>query len=386
MADPMKIRANVVGDSTEVKVLMNHEMETGQRKDAQGKIDPGVVHPERDRDAQRQDRAGRAVGPGGRRRTRSCRSSSRAARRATRCRSPGPTTRATSAPTRRRSPDACREAARPTATRDADRRKRTLEDQHERCPAGGRSPASPCSRPPSRSPSARSAQGSDRRRDREVPRRRCRTAIRPSCGKRAARACGRQPRGPKKVSLEQCDLGLGPGVVKGAYAEMPRYFADADRVMDLETRLVWCMVTLQGFTPRRTRSATRSAARTARRTWRRSSPTSPSRVARREDERARCDHPKEREAYALGEKMFYFRGGPHDFACATCHGEDNKRIRLQDLPNLTQDGGRAEGLHDVARVPRVAGRAALVPVAPLRLLPPAALPRARVRVATRRSR
>ena len=37
MADPMKIRANLVGDSTEVKVLMSHEMETGQRKDAQGK-------------------------------------------------------------------------------------------------------------------------------------------------------------------------------------------------------------------------------------------------------------------------------------------------------------------------------------------------------------
>jgi sulfur-oxidizing protein SoxZ len=40
MSDPMKIRANVVGDSTEVKVLMNHEMETGQRKDAQGKTIP----------------------------------------------------------------------------------------------------------------------------------------------------------------------------------------------------------------------------------------------------------------------------------------------------------------------------------------------------------
>ena len=40
MADPMKIRASVVGDSTEVKVLMSHEMETGQRKDAQGKIIP----------------------------------------------------------------------------------------------------------------------------------------------------------------------------------------------------------------------------------------------------------------------------------------------------------------------------------------------------------
>ena len=40
MADPMKIRANVTGDTTEVKVLMSHEMETGQRKDAQGKVIP----------------------------------------------------------------------------------------------------------------------------------------------------------------------------------------------------------------------------------------------------------------------------------------------------------------------------------------------------------
>jgi len=40
MADPMKIRANLVGDKTEVKVLMSHEMETGQRKDAQGKVVP----------------------------------------------------------------------------------------------------------------------------------------------------------------------------------------------------------------------------------------------------------------------------------------------------------------------------------------------------------
>ena len=40
MPDPMKIRANVVGDSTEVKVLMSHEMETGQRRDAQGKVIP----------------------------------------------------------------------------------------------------------------------------------------------------------------------------------------------------------------------------------------------------------------------------------------------------------------------------------------------------------
>ena len=40
MADPMKIRATLQGDTTEVKVLMNHEMETGQRKDSQGKAIP----------------------------------------------------------------------------------------------------------------------------------------------------------------------------------------------------------------------------------------------------------------------------------------------------------------------------------------------------------
>jgi hypothetical protein len=54
-------------------------------------------------------------------------------------------------------------------------------------------------------------------------------------------------RGPKNATLERCDLGKGPGVVKGAYAQMPRHFADADQVMDFESRVVHCMVTLQGF-------------------------------------------------------------------------------------------------------------------------------------------
>src|SRR5213075_107249 len=46
----------------------------------------------------------------------------------------------------------------------------------------------------------------------------------------------KKPQGAKNVSLEQCDLGRGPGVLKGAYAGLPRYFKDAERVMDLETR------------------------------------------------------------------------------------------------------------------------------------------------------
>jgi sulfur-oxidizing protein SoxZ len=40
IGEPMKIRAAVVGDTTEIKVLMNHEMETGQRKDAKGETIP----------------------------------------------------------------------------------------------------------------------------------------------------------------------------------------------------------------------------------------------------------------------------------------------------------------------------------------------------------
>ena len=39
-----------------------------------------------------------------------------------------------------------------------------------------------------------------------------------------------QKRGPKNASLEKCDLGKGPGVVKGAFVELPRYIADTQRV------------------------------------------------------------------------------------------------------------------------------------------------------------
>ena len=40
MSDPMRIRAQSAGDKTTVRVLMSHEMETGQRKDSAGKTIP----------------------------------------------------------------------------------------------------------------------------------------------------------------------------------------------------------------------------------------------------------------------------------------------------------------------------------------------------------
>jgi len=40
MAGPMKMRATLAGGYTDVRVLMTHPMETGQRKDAEGKALP----------------------------------------------------------------------------------------------------------------------------------------------------------------------------------------------------------------------------------------------------------------------------------------------------------------------------------------------------------
>ena len=140
-------------------------------------------------------------------------------------------------------------------------------------------------------------------------------------------------RGPKNVSLEQCDLGKGPGKVDGAFAELPRYFPDADRVMDLETRILWCMEKLQGFSAadyvKRPHPgggqpvkelgamATYVASKSAGMKF-----------------AAKLSHPKEQEIAALGENLFFRRSGPFDFACATCHANSGLRIRLQGLPYL----------------------------------------------------
>lgn len=40
MAEPMRIRATLQGDVADVRILMRHPMETGQRKDAKGDIVP----------------------------------------------------------------------------------------------------------------------------------------------------------------------------------------------------------------------------------------------------------------------------------------------------------------------------------------------------------
>lgn len=147
-------------------------------------------------------------------------------------------------------------------------------------------------------------------------------------------------RGAKNVSLETCDLGEGPGKLEGAYAKLPRYFKDSDRVMDLEQRLLWCMQKIQEL----------DTADIVKRKF-----AGPGRTSDMEDLVAyianksngfkiepQISHPKEKEMLALGEAMFFYRAGISDFSCATCHNEPGKRIRLQGLPDLARPGKQAQ--------------------------------------------
>lgn len=147
-------------------------------------------------------------------------------------------------------------------------------------------------------------------------------------------------RGAKNVSLEGCDLGLGAGKLDGAYAKLPRYFADADKVMDLEQRLAHCMETLQGL----------DLADVKKRRFGREGQISDMEdlvafIANKSSGmkfEPQTGHAKEKEALAVGEALFYRRSDSMDFACSTCHAEEGKRIRLQGLPQLNKAGKDAQ--------------------------------------------
>jgi L-cysteine S-thiosulfotransferase len=141
--------------------------------------------------------------------------------------------------------------------------------------------------------------------------------------------------GAKNASLEKCDFGLGAGNLKGAYAQLPRYFKDTNRVQDLESRLMTCMVNLQGMEEKEIKKK-RFADQRA------NEDNTPleamaAYVAAQSEGMALnppMKHPMEKEAVKVGEAIFWNRHGPMDFSCATCHAEDGKRVRLQALVNV----------------------------------------------------
>jgi sulfur-oxidizing protein SoxA len=153
-------------------------------------------------------------------------------------------------------------------------------------------------------------------------------------------ALWQQPRGPKQANLQACDLGLGPGVVAGAWAQLPRWFADTGRVQDLESRLLTCMAQWQGL------DAAQIAATPFGQGEQRTLEALVAWVAsqsRGQPLQVPQAHPAERQMYALGQRLFNFRAGPMDLACATCHGAPGRRIRLQELPDLRGNPGDGVG-------------------------------------------
>ncbi len=149
-----------------------------------------------------------------------------------------------------------------------------------------------------------------------------------------------QKRGPKNASLEACDLGQGPGIVKGAFVALPRWFADTQRVQDLESRLLTCMQTLQGLDANSIANTPFGRGEQINMEALVAYVSAASRGLRMNLPQG---HAKEREMFEVGKRAFFFRGGPYDFSCASCHGEPGKRIRLQDLPELTKNPGDGVG-------------------------------------------
>jgi L-cysteine S-thiosulfotransferase len=154
-----------------------------------------------------------------------------------------------------------------------------------------------------------------------------------------------QKRGPNNVSLaESCDLGQGIGVVKGAYVTTPRYYPDANAVMDAERRIVWCMVEKQGF---KFEDIAKKPFQGANDT---SAPDITNLVtyvaANSKDMKIAVplDHPRVRDAWETGKEITMYRAGPYDFSCNTCHGGDGKRIRMQNLPNISTGKGAIKGV------------------------------------------
>ncbi|WP_349368424.1 sulfur oxidation c-type cytochrome SoxA [Salinarimonas sp.] len=142
------------------------------------------------------------------------------------------------------------------------------------------------------------------------------------------------PAGPNNATLEDCDLGLGPGVVDGAFAQLPRYFEDAGRVMDVETRILWCMQELQGFDVAEfVKKPHPSGGQPVKDVG-----AIATFIANRSEGEAfdpQLDDEAGQAVVAMGEALFNRRSGPFDFSCATCHAASGLRIRLQELPYLS---------------------------------------------------
>ena len=186
-----------------------------------------------------------------------------------------------------------------------------------------------------------------------------RSVLEPRIPRRRSRRGAVEPQARRQERLaRELRSRRGSGQARGRLRRLPRYFADADKVHG----------------PRAAAAVVHGDAAEARHQGRRQPAASPAPAARSghggsrrvrrqqilgaEDRPSRSRIPRRRRRYALGEAMFFRRSAIMDFACATCHAEDGKRIRLQALPDLSRADQAAQGDDGrVADLPGVAGSA-----------------------------
>jgi sulfur-oxidizing protein SoxA len=144
----------------------------------------------------------------------------------------------------------------------------------------------------------------------------------------------------KKYNLDKCDFGLGPGKIEGALAQLPRYFPDAKRVMDLETRIGWCLQQYAGMTPEQVKKFVQQC-------WGKSQCMGEydaivmyvSMASNGQKINVNLKDPQVKRMYEIGKQIYYARLGPWDFNCATCHaGQKEVRIRATVLWSADRPG------------------------------------------------
>ena len=128
--------------------------------------------------------------------------------------------------------------------------------------------------------------------------------------------------GPKNSSLKKCDLGLGPGVVKGAVRSLPRFFHDTGLVQDIKSRLIFCMIKHQGFKERdvKTKPDFKKII-TSIVVWLNES-------AKNENFSVPLINLSEEKLYVIGKNIFFFNFPSANFSLSSCltGGQDNAKV------------------------------------------------------------
>lgn len=138
-------------------------------------------------------------------------------------------------------------------------------------------------------------------------------------------------KGPNEKTCATCH-GKDGEKLKGAYARMPKYYKDIDRVADADTRIRECMIKYMGFDGKDKKFNEDYTKK-----WRVPLVTFVSSLSNGMNIDVKLEHPKEKEMYKKGEELWYMRAGAREFACALCHNTfSGMRIRLQGLPNPVQ--------------------------------------------------